>query len=316
MKQHITAVCTVLAMAAALSAPAQATRPAPAKTACSDTTKAAHAACLYSGLDEFWINTGKCRNEKDAGDRESCLKEARTVARDATTLCGEQRTERKDLCEDLGEAPYDPAFERSQFVDPRQVGKSIAPNPWFPLIGGRTLVYESGDETVRVVTTDKVKIIDNVPCLVVTDTVEINGAVFEATVDWFAQDVQGNVWYCGEATAEYGEDGIPVSVDGSFQADENGASPGIIMKGAPAVGNVYRQEFDLGNAEDAAEVINLHGSATTPVASCAGTCLVTEEFTPLSPGNTEHKYYMPGVGFIYQVKIETGEILQLVEIIN
>ena len=79
---------------------------------------------------------------------------------------------------------------------------------------------------------------------------------------------------------------------------------------------MYRQEFDLGNAEDAAEIINLHGSATTPVASCAGTCLVTKEFTALSPGNIENKYYKPGVGFIFHVKPATGDTLELVEIIN
>ena len=315
MKMQITATFAALTMAAALSAPAQAARPAPQPTACSDTTKAAHTACLYSGLDEFWINTGKCNNDKDSADRATCLGDARTAARAATKLCGDQRRERTDLCEDLGEAPYDPAFEPSNFVDPRQIGQSVAPNPWFPLTR-RTMVYKSADETVRVVTTDKVKMINNVPCLVVTDNVEVGGRITESTTDWFAQDLQGNVWYCGEATAEYGEDGVPINIDGSFQAAENGARPGMIAKGAPAVGDVYRQEFDLGNAEDAAEIISLHGSASTPVASCASTCLVTEEFTPLTPGAIENKYYKPGVGFIFQVKPATGDTLQLVEIIN
>lgn len=319
MKMHILAICVALTLAAVLSTTAQAARPvaraAPQPTACRDTSKAAQMACQFSGFDAFWIDSGKCNNEKDAADRATCLSDAKAALRDATQLCGAQRQKRNDLCADLGEAPYDPAFEPSQFVDPREIGRSVAPNPWFPLTR-RTLVYKSADETVRVVTTDKVKIIDRVPCLVVLDTVEVNGAVTEATTDWFAQDVHGNVWYCGEGTAEYGEDGIPVNVDGSFQADVNGARPGIIAKAAPAVGDVYRQEFDLGNAEDTAKVLSLHGSATSLAASCASTCLVTEESTPLAPGAIENKYYKPGVGFIFQLKPATGETLQLVEIIN
>ena len=315
MKLQITATFVALALAAVLSTTAQAGRAALRPTACSDTTKAAHTACLYDALDTFWIDTGKCNNEMDAADRARCLSVAKASASESTQLCGEQRAARKNLCDALGEAPYDPAFEPSQFVDPRQVGSSVAPNPWFPL-NRRTMIYKSADETVRVVTTNEVKIIDGVPCLVVLDTVEVAGAITESTIDWFAQDVQGNVWYCGEATAEYGADGVPVNIHGSFQADENGARPGIIAKAAPAVGDVYRQEFDLGNAEDTAKVLSLNGSATSTAASCAGTCLLTEETTPLGPGAVENKYYKPGVGFIFQVKPATGDTLRLVEIIN
>jgi hypothetical protein len=176
-------------------------------------------------------------------------------------------------------------------------------------------VYRSSDETVRVTVTNQVKIIDDVPCVVVRDVVEVDGELLEDTIDWFAQDVHGNVWYCGEATAEY-EDGFPVNTGGSFQADVDGARPGLLMKAAPAVGDVYRQEFDLGNAEDAAEVVNLHGFAITPAASCRGDCLVTREFTPLSPGDEENKYYKPGIGMILTVNLETGERSKLVRIVD
>ena len=39
------------------------------------------------------------------------------------------------------------------------------------------------------------------------------------------------------------------------------------MKAAPAVGDVYRQEFALGEAEDAARIVSLHESASTPGAA-------------------------------------------------
>lgn len=67
-----------------------------------------------------------------------------------------------------------------------------------------------------------------------------------------------------------------------------------MMKAAPAIGEVYRQEFSLGNAEDIAEVLSLTGSARVPGASCDGNCLATKESTALMPGAIEQKYYAPG----------------------
>jgi len=284
--------------------------------ACSSTTRAAYSACLFDSLDSYWISIGKCRNERDAADRIECNKDARAGLAEGYGQCFSQRTARADLCDELGQSPYDPSFEPGNFVDPREVGKTVAPNPYFPLTSGKTYVYKGADEVVRVTFTDEIKIIDDVPCLVVRDVVStLDGDLVEDTIDWYAQDVHGNVWYCGEITAEY-EDGFPVNVDGSFQADVDGARPGIQMKAAPAVGDVYRQEFDLGNAEDVAKVLSLHASATSPAASCDQTCLATDEFTPISPGVHETKYYKPGVGFILQTKPGSDERLELIEIVN
>jgi hypothetical protein len=314
--RHIIVASAALALLASLTwSDAQAGSPPRQSRACSNTTKVAYAACLYDNLDSYWIANGKCTNEIDNSDRVACLDDAKSALQAANVSCAEQRDARADLCSDLGEAPYDPKFEPAQFVNPLEIGRSVAPNPWYPLIPGRKLVYKSASEVVRVTITNKVKMINNVPCLVVLDRVEVNGALAESTIDWFAQDLQGNVWYCGEATAEYLDD-VPVNINGSFQADVDGARPGLFAKATPVVGEVYRQEFDLGNAEDVAEVLSLTGTASTPVASCTNTCLVTEETTPLDPGLLEHKYYKAGVGFILQIKPATGERLDLVEVTN
>ncbi len=314
MNNYVKTACLSLALAA-LAGPAASHGRGSGPKACSNTTKAAFAACLNEGLDDFWIGNGKCQNESEAGDRSECFSDNRESLKEFSQECREQRSARADLCDGLGEAPYDPEFEPENFVNPDDIGGSVAPNPWLPLIAGRTLVYESPDETIEVTVTHDTKMIDDVPCRVVRDVVKVDGELLEDTIDWLAQDIHGNVWYCGEATAEY-EDGFPVNTDGSFQADVDGARPGLLMKAAPAVGNIYRQEFDLGNAEDAAMVINLHGSANTPAASCAGNCLVTREFTPLSPDAEEDKYFKPGVGNILTIDLETGERTELVEIIN
>jgi hypothetical protein len=88
------------------------------------------------------------------------------------------------------------------------------------------------------------------------------------------------------------------------------------MKAAPQVGDVYRQEFALGEAEDLAEVLSVTGSATVPAASCNGDCVVTRDFTPLEPDVSENKFYARGIGPILEVDLETGERLELVEIIR
>ena len=141
----------------------------------------------------------------------------------------------------------------------------------------------------------------------------IDGAVKEDTLDWFAQDKQGNVWYFGESTQEF-EDGLPVSLEGSWRAGVDGALPGIVMKGNPAVTNLYRQEFLLGSAEDMAKVLSTSATAVTPAASCRGNCVLTHEFTPIEPDLNERKYYAPNVGFILEIDQATGDRLELVDI--
>jgi hypothetical protein len=103
-----------------------------------------------------------------------------------------------------------------------------------------------------------------------------------------------------------------VSLHGSWKAGRDLARRGVIMPGAPHVGDVYRQEFALGDAEDAAENISLSGSATVPAASCVRSCLVTREFTPVEPDLSELKYYAPNIGRILSVDRRTGERLELV----
>ena len=142
------------------------------------------------------------------------------------------------------------------------------------------------------------------------DVVSADGGLIEDTDDYFTQDVDGNVWYFGELSKGF-ENGDLASLEGSWRAGVDGALPGIIMKATPAVGDTYRQEFAFGDAEDAAEVLSLTGSATTPGASCAGTCIVTRDFTPIEPDAAEQKYYAPGVGLILELGVETGERVEL-----
>jgi hypothetical protein len=91
------------------------------------------------------------------------------------------------------------------------------------------------------------------------------------------------------------------------------------------VGDTYRQEWSVGNAEDAAEVLSTtygYGNDATldehvPQALaellCNDDCWVTGEFTPLEPGGFERKYYAPGIGRFLEVNPGTGDVVQLVD---
>jgi hypothetical protein len=132
---------------------------------------------------------------------------------------------------------------------------------------------------------------------VVHDTVSLNGKTTEDTLDWYAQDRDGNVWYFGEATKKL-EDGT-ADTTGSFESGVNSALPGIIMPGHPKVGDQYRQEYAKGVAEDTGEVLNLTGSETTALTGPVSDLLVTKDSDLLDPTSPpENKYYLRGIGLI------------------
>jgi hypothetical protein len=280
---------------------------------CTQTAKAAFKACQHEVKDDFWISMGNCNNLSDPNIRAGCEALAVAVLGEDLQLCREQWEARLEVCKLLGEARYDPQIDPSNFVDPTQIGNTVLPNSYFPLIMGTTRTYSGGGQITTVSVTKLTKTILGVTCVVVRDIVQENGQTIEDTEDWFAQDVQGNVWYFGEISQEF-NNGELVSLEGSWKAGIDGAKPGIIMMSFPQVGNVYRQEFALGGAEDLAQVLSLTGSTTGPVASCNGNCLVTKDFTPIEPNAEENKYYAPGIGLILEIDLETGERMELIDI--
>jgi hypothetical protein len=195
---------------------------------------------------------------------------------------------------DLGEVvDYSPALDPERFV-------AEIDNPWLPLLPGARWVYEGEGERIEVVVTDERKTIMGIDAVVVRDTVTEDGVVTEDTYDWFAQDLDGNVWYLGEATEEY--DGDQVDTAGSWEAGVDGALPGIVMLAEPEAGAAYRQELYEGEAEDVAEVLRV------------GDLLVIEEWNPLEPEVVEEKSYRRGVGLVLEVKTRGGTgTVELVE---
>jgi hypothetical protein len=163
---------------------------------------------------------------------------------------------------------------------------------------------KGGVQRVDVTVTDRTKVIDGIKAVVVHDLVTEDGEKVEDTLDWYAQDNDGNVWYLGEDTTEY-ENGKPVSKEGSWEHGVDGAQAGVIVPAKPEQGLDYREEYYAGEAEDAAEVLSLEGRAEVPFGRFSG-ALMTRNFTPLEPNVVELKLYARGIGPVLVLQTSGG----------
>jgi hypothetical protein len=190
-------------------------------------------------------------------------------------------------------------------IDPAAFTTTVT-NPYWPLRPGSRWVYREIDTDgkelrVTVTVTDQTKTILGVPVVVVHDLVTAGGERVEDTDDWYAQDAAGNLWYFGEATAEF-ENGKVSTTEGSWQAGVDGAQPGIALPADPSVGMTYRQEYCGGHAEDNAKVLSVTATTTVPYGAYSDV-LQTQESTPLEPGLVEQKFYARGVGPVLTIDV-------------
>ncbi|MFN8195067.1 MAG: hypothetical protein U0R80_12380 [Nocardioidaceae bacterium] len=193
---------------------------------------------------------------------------------------------------------------------------STVDNPFFPLPVGRTWTYvgrtEAGVEHNVVTVTARTRVVDGVVCVVVHDVVRDGGGrLVEDTDDWFAQDVDGNVWYFGEDTTELS--GGSSSTAGSWEAGVDGARAGLVMPAHPAVGQAYRQEYLPGEAEDQASVLAVDARVTVPAGRFTD-LVQTLDFTALEPDADEHKLYARGVGLVASRALDQLDTARLVSV--
>ena len=292
-----------------------------AEPGCAASAHTQRLACEFDLRDDFFTKSAQCLDvdNQDAG----CFDEAEVDFDDGLEECNDVLEARLDLCESLDDATHDPQFGpdfAANFVDPLTIGAATAPNPWFALVPGNTWTYAGDGETIEVVVTSDTKLIDGITCIVVIDTASEDDVVIEKTDDWYAQDVDGNVWYCGEISENFEEfDGDDVSgpelvdIEGSWKAGRDRAEAGILLPFDPQVGDIHRQEFAQTDAEDTIELLATDASETSPGFSCSGTCLMTRDFSPLEPDVEENKFYAAGVGLIVEVKPGTTERVELIE---
>lgn len=212
------------------------------------------------------------------------------------TGCAEKPGVGQDFFSNVGRHAYLAKFRPADFHHP-----TVITNPYYPLVVGaiwrwkgeyRNLPYTQEDLVLKYT-----RRIDGVVTRPVLDQDLVKGEKIAGSIDYYAQDDQGNVWYLGEATVHYVGGKLTDHAD-SWIAGKHGALPGIFMPAHPALGQPrYQQEFAPNVAADVEHVVSVSKKVCEPL-RCYTHVVQANETTVLSPGVLSAKYYAPGVGLI------------------
>lgn len=163
-------------------------------------------------------------------------------------------------------------------------------NPWLPLVVGSSAVYEPGTGVVGVDGARLQVSVEEGPEVAGVATTAVRRTavgppravqVDEETVDLYAQDTAGNVWWFGR--------------EGEWLAGEDGAEAGVAMLATPRVGDGYREALAPG-VDVRAQVLALDEEAVTPAGTFGGLVLV--EVRDASADRVERRAYAPGLGLV------------------
>ena len=132
------------------------------------------------------------------------------------------------------------------------------------------------------------------------------GNLTEATLDYFAQDDAGNVYYLGEDVNTYNNGKIS-GHSGAWLLGKQTKIPGVLLPAHPKVGDKFQSENVPGITREDDEVVSVSETMTVP----AGTfhdCVKVKEHA--SDGATEFKLYAPGIGVIAEMDSDEGLLLK------
>jgi len=206
--------------------------------------------------------------------------------------------------------PVLPDFNAATFVNGAPID-----NRYFPLLDRNVRVYVNEEEGEDVRFEQQVvgpgRTLLGVQTTAVRDRDFEGGLLVEDTLDYYAQDTDGNVWYFGEDVTnyDYDDEGNLIGTDtgsswlaGRNLADPGGdpAQPGFIMPADPAIGFEYFQEFaEDDEALDQARVFSIVPLVETPFGTFTDVLQILET-TALEPDDRGFKYYASGVGLIME----------------
>jgi hypothetical protein len=208
-------------------------------------------------------------------------------------------------------------FDRANFGDP-----ATGANPYLPLKPGTQWVREGstivGDRKVphQVTTTvtDVYREIDGVRTVAVLDYEVDSGQISQESLDYMAEDKDGNLWYLGGYTEEY-EGGRFVSSEDAWLSGVNGARRGLLV---PADPSTQRRPYSVAQPDeeegDVAEVIRIGARRCVPF-KCFDNVLIVREGKASAPDN-EFKYYARGVGQIDNVPRSASRHKDVEQLVN
>lgn len=212
------------------------------------------------------------------------------------------------LCGPTVGAPLLPNFSAATFINGAPID-----NPYFSLINNRVTrfegatVDEDGDpiiEAFEMQTLGAGPSILGVATATLRDRAFKDGLLTEDTLDYYAQDTAGNVWYFGEDVTNYVYDDNDVLIGTNFasswRAGVNDALPGFIMPADITLGfNYYQESAPLDGALDQARIQG-HLDRITVDFGTFFDVLQIWEGTELDPSANGFKYYARGFGLILE----------------
>jgi hypothetical protein len=186
------------------------------------------------------------------------------------------------------------------FSDPTDID-----NPYYPLTEHHKCVLRGKEdgERVKVVRTalNRTKTFrvngDAVHAAVIEDREFEGGEIAERTLDYFAQDDRGTVWYLGEDVDNY-ENGKVVGHGGAWLYGKDTDKMGVGMPAHPRVGTRWRHERVPGITHESDKVVAILDKATVRGKSYRDVVKVREHTRP--DDEVEFKLYAPGVGNIQE----------------
>ena len=190
-----------------------------------------------------------------------------------------------------------------QFTHPREIT-----NPYLPLASLKQDILENKNERVeRTGRPDVHKVFQIGGQMIEALTVEdreftAGGDLMEATLDYFAQDDDGNVYYLGEDVDEY-KNGKVSGHSGAWLLGKDTQKPGVLMPAHPKIGDRFMSEDVPKITWEKDEVVSISETVTV-LAGTFSNCVKIKETA--SDGDTEIKFYAPGVGCIEEIEGKTG----------
>lgn len=132
-----------------------------------------------------------------------------------------------------------------------------------------------------------------------------DGELAEVTLDYFAQDDNGTVYYLGEEVDEY-KAGKVVGHDGAWMLGKDTQVPGVLLPGHLQVGQKFRSEDVSSEISEKDTVVSLDEKVVVPAGTFTDCVKVKEEIAGEKP---EYKYYAKGVGVVREEPAEGDVVL-------
>lgn len=195
-------------------------------------------------------------------------------------------------------------------LDPAKFGSNshIIDNAWFPMKAGEQSVLEGwvieeGEKIEHVfvqTVTDLTKVIGGVRVRVRFEEDYEDEILIEQEINFFAQDLDGNVWHLGERVEVFDESGL-VGGKSWFVGVPDGAKAGIQMEAEPAAGG---QALSQGyapppiNWTDSGQVAELGVKVSVPAGAYSDVIVIDEWDMETDKGVFQTKYYARDVGLV------------------